>query len=128
MLIVILSFDRFTPMAAVSKQHAEDTEERELRALERVLETLCADTTLLTDDLRTEAASPSRETELQLMAFEERLAQAKTCLGRGSHEAHEFRAARLERLIEALECSRRYFSSYTGRDRDHADEATHAAL
>lgn len=115
-------------MNAVSKQHADDPEERELRALERVLETLCADTTLLTDDLRTEAASPSRETQLQLLAFEERLAQAAICLAHASHEAHEFRAARLEGLIEALECSRRYFSSHKTGDRKPAAEATHAAL
>ena len=115
-------------MAAVSKQHADNPEERELRALERVLETLCADTTLLTDDLRTESASPSRETQLQLLAFEERLAQAAICLAHANHEAHEFRAARLEGLIEALECSRRYFSSNKTCDRKPAAEATHAAL
>jgi hypothetical protein len=114
-------------MAAALEQHADDTEERELRALERVLETLCADTTLLTDNLRTEAARPSRETELQLMAFEERLAQAANCLRHARDEAAEFRIGRLERLIEALECSRRYFSSYRGNDRELGDEATHAA-
>jgi hypothetical protein len=128
MLIFILTFSRFMPMAAALEHHTDEPEEREIRALERVLETLCADTTLLTDDLRSEAACPSRETELQLLAFEERLAQAATCLGHAGHEAREFRAARLESLIEALECSRRYFSSYKADNRELADEATHAAL
>lgn len=96
-------------MAAGLEQHTDDPEQSRLEALERMLAALCDEATRLADDCRTQPLS--RETELQLMALDERRNQAQACLRERDREPRQFRIGRLEKLVEALDCSRAYFRS-----------------
>ena len=101
-------------MARVSIQrNAETTARLELRALERMVSVLCEHAELLSHEVRSQEAS-SRETELQLEAFEERRAQALEALRIRAGEPYETRITRLEKLVEALDCSRAYFRPEDG--------------
>jgi len=92
--------------------HREDPEtvaRLELRALERMVSALCEHTEQLSHDVRTHSERESRETDFQLQAFEERRTQALRVLKVHTREPDETRIARLEKLVEALNCSRSYF-------------------
>ena len=101
-------------MARVSIQpNAETTARLELRALERMVSVLCEHAELLSHGIRSREDS-SRETDLQLQAFEERRAQALDALQVRKGETEEARITRLEKLVEALDCSRTYFRPEDG--------------
>jgi hypothetical protein len=81
----------------------------ELRALEKMIDALCRHIEVLTSEERARGGLRSREAEFQLQAFAERRALALQTLQAHSSERREIRIERLERLIEALNCSRDYF-------------------
>lgn len=87
----------------------EVTERLELRALERMVRALCEYIELRAREARSHGELDSREAELQLEAFAERRSKALETLRGGVSEPAETRIARLERAIEALDCSRSYF-------------------
>ncbi len=91
----------------LGQQSTENTARLELRALERMIGALCEHTERLARVTRTEA--PSREADFQLQAFSERRTQALKLLAAQTGESYETRIARLEKLVEALDCSRDYF-------------------
>lgn len=90
------------------QQDPEITARLELRALERMVSALCEHTELLSHDLRGREDT-SREADLQLQAFEERRAQALEALRVRTGETCETRITRLQKMVEALDCSRAYF-------------------
>ena len=96
-------------MSAVLEQHADDPEQARLEALERMLAALCDETRRLAHEAHSPDRPLSRETELQLMALDERREQALACLRARGPEPRQFRIGRLERLVEALDCSWAYF-------------------
>jgi len=97
-------------MAAIlDQQDPETTARLELRALERMLGVLCEHIERLTHDARSRDKLASRETDLQLQAFAERRMQAVQLLQTDASEPQEQRIARLERVVEALDCSLAYF-------------------
>jgi hypothetical protein len=98
-------------MAAVLEQHTNDPELAQLEALERMLAVLCDEVVRLADAFRSVDPPRTREAELQLIALDERRAQALECLREREREPRQFRIGRLERLIEALNCSWTYFSA-----------------
>ena len=98
-------------MAAVLEQHTDDPEQSRLEALERMLEALCDEATRLADEFRSPTHARSRETELQLMALDERRDRALECLRERDREPRPFRIGRLEKLVEALDCSWTYFGT-----------------
>lgn len=82
---------------------------REVRALERLVRSLCAEVELVAE--RTVPGSRRRacdETAFQLEAFEERREQALAAL-KPRDEPAMFRIGRLRRIAEALTCSRDFF-------------------
>jgi hypothetical protein len=94
-------------VAVFDRQDPETTARLELRALERMVDALCCDIEQWVEDTRRRSAC--RETEFQLQAFVERRARALQFLRAPSGEPCETRIAQLERLVEALGCSRAYF-------------------
>jgi hypothetical protein len=98
---------------AVNQQADGDvTAELELNALERMIAVLCEATERLTREARTRGELTSREADLQLQAFAERRTEALALLKEPTHEPSQIRIARLERLVNALDCSRSYFRSW----------------
>jgi len=97
-------------MAAVIESYdIESTGWLELRALEKMIGALCAHTESLAHAARSSGKLASREARLQLEAFTERRAKARELLAAQTTESLEIRLARLEQLVEALDCSRSYF-------------------
>jgi hypothetical protein len=97
-------------MAAVPhRQDPEITAELELRALERMIAARCEQIGRLAREARSRGDLSSREADLQLEVFAERRTLALRQLQTDSGEPLETRAARLESLLEALECSWEYF-------------------
>lgn len=94
---------------AASILNPDTTAQLELRALERLIGALCEHTELLCRDARAYRGSKSREIELQLQVFDERRSQALEALETDRGEPCETRIARLQKLAEALDCSRAYF-------------------
>ena len=83
----------------------------EVRALERLIGALCEDIGRMICDSRSSPQHESRERVLQLEVFAERSAQALQLLEPNACESQETRISRLEKLMEAIECSRAYFLS-----------------
>ena len=81
----------------------------EARALERMARALCEHSRQLLAAARARGVLGSREAGLQVEAFAERCAQAGELLQVVDAPARESRIARLEKLVNALECSRGYF-------------------
>jgi hypothetical protein len=99
--------------AALDRDDYETTARLELRALERMLAALCEFTEGLVRERRERREAPTRESDLQLAVFDERRSAAMIALNAAASEPTENRITRLERLVEALDCSRRYFGSRT---------------
>lgn len=93
----------------INLQNPETTARLELRALEKMIGVLCEHTEKLSDGVRARGKGASRETDFQLQAFDERRTQALQVLKVHTREPDETRIARLEKLVEALNCSRSYF-------------------
>jgi hypothetical protein len=87
----------------------EATARLELRALERMAVVLCEYVEQLAHQIRETGRSDSRETDLQLAVFAERRAAAERALAGGRPEPAEVRIARLQKVVEALDCSRAFF-------------------
>ena len=102
-------------MVSVVHQHeSETTQTREVEALERTLEKLCA---YLNDLIATTALGngpTSREALLQREAFVERRNRALQALSEDRGEPLPLRIGNLAKLREALELSRAYFSQGAG--------------
>jgi succinate dehydrogenase flavin-adding protein (antitoxin of CptAB toxin-antitoxin module) len=111
-----------TVMATIlDQQDTETTARLELRALERMLGVLCEHIERLTHDARSRGELASREADLQLQAFAERRTQAVQLLHTDASEPQEQRIARLERVVEALDCSLAYFRP-GGPDTDDSED------
>jgi hypothetical protein len=84
---------------------------REVRALERLVRSLCAEVELVAErKLPNAGRRGCHETALQIEAFEERRREALAAL-QPRDEPAMFRIGRLKRIAEALSCSRDYFRS-----------------
>ena len=90
-------------------QHPETTAHLELIALEKMTGALCEYIERLTRNAPTRKRFESREADLQLRVFEERRTQALELLEVHSCEPRETRIARLQKAVEALDCSCDYF-------------------
>ena len=90
-------------------QHPETTAHLELVALEKMTGALCEYIERLTRDAQARREFESREADLQLQVFEERRSQALQLLAVHTCEPRETRIARLQKAVEALDCSRDYF-------------------
>ncbi len=85
--------------------------ELEMNALEKMARVLCEHSSQLLSDVRARGALDSREASFQVEVFAERCAQAGELLKVADAPVKETRIARLEKLVNALECSRGYFKS-----------------
>jgi hypothetical protein len=84
---------------------------REVRALERLVRSLCAEVELVAErNLQNDRRCACHETALQIEAFEERRREALAAL-QPRDEPAMFRIGRLKRVAEALSCSRDFFRS-----------------
>lgn len=81
----------------------------EMRALERMARALCEHSRQLLASAQDRGALRTREASFQVDVFAERCAQAGELLAAADAPVQESRIARLERLVNALECSRGYF-------------------
>lgn len=97
-------------VAAHRQQHPEITEQDRLETLERMLGDLCQRLTELVDETLESESLESREARFQLEAFEERRNRALTSLDGKPRGPLPVKIGKLERLMEALECSWAYFS------------------
>jgi hypothetical protein len=69
----------------------------------------------------------SRESDFQYEAFAERRAQARDRLENDTNEPPEICAARLERILQGLECSWAYFGP-EGENLGDSDDGQHWAI
>lgn len=92
----------------------------EIRALVKMVRALCRHTEQLVSAARSRGALDSREAELQLRAFAERRSEALKLPA--ATEPPAMRIARLEKLVEMLECSRAYFRELE-RDGDGSERS-----
>lgn len=96
-------------VAAVSQHDPEVADQARLEALEHMLGVMCEYLTGLVEDTREGGALDTREARLQLEAFEERRARALETLSDTQYGPLPVKIGKLERLVEALECSWVYF-------------------
>ena len=85
----------------------------EAQALERMARASCEHSRQLLAAARERGALASREASFQVEVFAERCDQAGELLQAPEVPARESRIARLEKLVNALECSRGYFRRLT---------------
>ena len=90
---------------------SDATDDSEIHALEKMLDARCRQIESMIRSRSVTGGNMSREEDLQLQAFTERRAQARQQLASGKQESRNVRVARLERLLEALDCSREFFES-----------------
>lgn len=95
--------------AVLDRQDSDITAHLEARALEKMIAALCRDTERLANEASGRGELESREARLQLEAFAERRAEALERLQDAREEPAQMRIGRLEKLVEALDCSRSYF-------------------
>ena len=81
----------------------------EMHALEKMARALCEHSRQLLAAAQARGALRTREASLQAEVFAERDAQAGELLGVVDPPVKESRIARLEKLVNALQCSREYF-------------------
>ncbi len=98
-------------MAAVHRQYREESEQLRLHALENKLRGLCDHVASLVDDAREHEPLATREASFQLEAFAERRSKALEYLIAEHHEPCCIQLGNLEKLLEALECSRKFFAA-----------------
>jgi hypothetical protein len=94
--------------ATLDPHDADTTQRLEQRALERMLAAMCRQIDLACPKV-VDADRASREAALQHAAYLERRQQALSTAQSVGNEPHHIRVARLERLVNALQCSRAYF-------------------
>jgi hypothetical protein len=100
-----------TMSAVVGQRSSEHSEQLELEALEKMVGALCEHVGGLVGDASRQEDFDSRESYFQAQAFNERRIQARQLLETECREPVWIRIERLEKLIEALECSRGYFAA-----------------
>lgn len=110
------------------RQDSDSTPGLELRALKRMIGARCEQIERWAREALSRGELDSRESNFQLQVFTERRGQALDQIENDSGEPLETRAARLERLLEALECSRAYFCPVSGDSIDHKDDQGWAVL
>lgn len=99
-------------MAAVLEpQHATMSEQDELAAHEQLVRALCEQVGRLIEAARSDDRLGTREARLQLAAFAERRQRALGVLDAPSDEPSWIRIGHLEKVVEALECSRVFFAA-----------------
>ena len=103
-------------VAIIEPQPADTTEQRELEALARLIGALCEQVGRLIDGARSDDRLGAREARFQIAVFEERRQRALGVLDTPSREPCSIRIGNLEKMVEALECSRAYFSACTGAE------------
>jgi hypothetical protein len=104
-------------MAPISEPESADTTElRELDASAQRLRTLCEQVSRLIDGARSDDRLAAREARFQIAAFEERRQRALSLLDTRSREPYSIRLGNLEKIAEAVECSRAYFSAFAGAE------------
>lgn len=96
------------------QRDADATAVLELRALEKLIRARCEQIQAFADEASARGGLHSRESELQLDAFRERSEKARQALETVSSESQEIRIARLESLVQALECSGEFFRAAMG--------------
>ncbi len=96
-------------VAAVTQQDPDVTDHARREALEHMLRVMCEYLTGLVEETLRGSALESREARLQLQAFEERRERALKCLAETHSGPLSIQIGKLERLVEALECSWVYF-------------------
>ena len=96
-------------VAAVPQLDPAVTDQARLEALEHMLGVMCEYLTGLVEDTLEGEALQSREARLQVEAFEERRDRALGALNDEQYGPLPVKIGKLERLIEALECSWVYF-------------------
>jgi hypothetical protein len=104
---VVAAIRERTP--ADDRADGDITAQLELRALERMVAALCRHVEQLAREARTRGALKCREATLQIEVYMERRRQALDVLQTDVREPCETRIARLEKHVEALDCSRAYF-------------------
>lgn len=90
---------------------ADLDEQREVEALEHVVRALCEHVARLVDAARFDERLGTREAHLQVAAFEERRRRALRALETDTREPCSIRIGNLEKLVDALDCSRLYFAA-----------------
>ena len=98
-------------VASSCEREPKITEQAELEWLERTLVEMCEHLAELVEKALERGAVESRETRLQLEAFEERRDRATEVLTDTQDGPLPVKIGNLERIVEALECSWAYFSS-----------------
>lgn len=98
----------------------ETTARLELRALERMIVVLCEDIERRVSESGLRSKLAAREGSLQLAVFAERRTAALQALEPVLAESLEIRISRLERLVQALDCSRAYFITAASTRSVHA--------
>ena len=110
-LYITHTAEAHTIMAAVHRQDRDDSEQLRLHALEKKLRALCDHVVRLVDDARGHESLAAREASLQLEAFAERRSKALEYLNVEHREPCCIQLGNLEKLLEALECSRKFFAA-----------------
>jgi len=90
-------------------KQSEVTADLELLALKKLIAARCRQIEVLARTAFARSEADAREREFQFQVFAERRTQAMDQMVGASGEPAESRAARLERLLRALECSLEYF-------------------
>lgn len=103
------SYADFAMHTAIRKNDMQLLARLEARALERMARALCEHSRQLLAAARERGALGTRESKLQMEVFDERCAQVGELLKVVDAPVQESRTAKLERLVNALECSRGYF-------------------
>ena len=97
-------------LAATEEQQPELTELEQLESLQRMLVEMCERLTDIVEETLDDDGLASRETQLQLEAFEERRDRVLKTLDAEQYGPLPVKIGKLEKLVEALECSWVYFN------------------
>jgi hypothetical protein len=96
-------------MAAVLEQQTEGSEQLQLYALQQMLRALCEHVARLVENANSCESLGTREADFQRQAFDERRGKALRHLNTEHREPIWMQIGDLERLIEAVDCSREFF-------------------
>ena len=110
-------------VAVTEQQETELAQLAQLESLERMLGEMCERLTEIVEETLESDKLESREARLQLAAFEERRDRALKTLDGEQCGPLPVKIGKLERLVEALECSWVYFSGLVGSPRISNDSS-----
>lgn len=106
--------DRSGGLSKIPNDQPASPADPEVFALERTVRRRCEEIEHLARSSFPPGSTVCRESDFQLQAFAERRAEALRHLETANRESREVRIARLERLLETLECSRSFFARTAG--------------